>query len=946
MSQLSDGSAFDFNKPADSAVFGLDSDLPSSSPPVYSRTSSRHTRSPSAEEPFRRVHIDWRGHFQLASSQAETSELGQTDGGAPTSTVRGESEEREGISLEEAQGMIFGDDELPSEDEDDDGDFTNAVAGVSRMQGQTAVDKTVAILALIRATANFSFPQLLTTLLTSTDSRLHATQNQFPKHLPNVMLSWLKKFTVKQVAPRKLVDEFAINRVSEIVAREAAFATDQSHYLPSGDEGRKMADSLRVPAGVIGVDEIKDFSYDKLDRVYRTLMPVFQQICASVVGSVDSKMARVVITSVGLNARSQHTNLFQVVQGLLAFTSRVKRSFMEVQSQLYLSVSPRSTYRGLKSLSASCVALAAAVATSILYFRILLYDNFNWEVKVREEGGKGMTVSKNEVSATLIAVLSVDGDPPMVELAAEPAFVALEREVLTKELEDVLLDSADWIAFEQNSTTAVYNQLAKRFTSLDQRPYSTSNQVPLRPSKMFPLPTAPIDQATVGGNIRVLEHYASALLGIFNRPDCPTWKDWMFAVCGDRLTDVRVKAAITHRALDKDPSESLRRWAILPGLLHTQFTLQSIIHQTCWGNPSFPFDIISLGYIKTKFARQLATIDAKDFYPAAALSNQVLLAHFESAAIEQSGAGSVAAFEKVVREESSDELFERARVVAKEFMMRGPVVREVLEGNTDILYANAGQSMFYSWLGFELARSIKAGHADSFFRVIKAMIPMCAASGHHNYTSELLDLVTNYLFRWPKGIRNYLLHSLVVNVTGKPEAFKPSDLAQEHANKDIKVTYQSKGANQSSEWLQMVSPIVPVLRNLLERLQVETGAGGQGKHHSHVNTVAFVEKVRDAFLSSRVHHRNDSRTTTEQVVLDLLPLGETRLGYRSGWANYLMRQEVHLRRRGTAKKAGGTVESEIPFLNEDDTGREIPTGDDFVVITVEDSDEVTEDDDE
>jgi hypothetical protein len=98
-----------------------------------------------------------------------------------------------------------------------------------------------------------------------------------------------------------------------------------------------------------------------------------------------------------------------------------------------------------------------------------------------------------------------------------------------------------------------------------------------------------------------------------------------------------------------------------------------------------------------------------------------------------------------------------------------------------------------------------------------------------------------------------------MNNTGKPDEFVPFDEAQEHNNKDFKVTHRSEGPSVDWEYLKKLHPAIHVVRAVARLIELEFKTLTRGKKHTIPKKDLDVQTLHNSYHESRVHIRVPGR---------------------------------------------------------------------------------------
>lgn len=81
----------------------------------------------------------------------------------------------------------------------------------------------------------------------------------------------------------------------------------------------------------------------------------------------------------------------------------------------------------------------------------------------------------------------------------------------------------------------------------------------------------------------------------------------------------------------------------------------------------------------------------------------------------------------------------------------------------------------------------------------------------------MLEMACGFLFEYPNKLRRLLLNNWLVNPTGLLRRWHEGDLLQEHHNREIKSTRNTKNAQFDSRWMQVSVALNIVALSLIRR---------------------------------------------------------------------------------------------------------------------------------
>ncbi|EJF61026.1 hypothetical protein DICSQDRAFT_41746, partial [Dichomitus squalens LYAD-421 SS1] len=493
----------------------------------------------------------------------------------------------------------------------------------------------------------------------------------------------------------------------------------------------------------------------------------------------------------------------------------------------------------LRRISESCRHTARERGESSLLGHV--YDNINMVFKVAEQILGRKDTQENGTCATVFPLDNADPeDMKAADLlaafdAADPlamrdiCHTPAEAQQFRKSLEHSLL------------RTIVYSSehFAPFRAKLDACLPGTDDQMRLRRTDTYPLPAMNIDESSTTGNAEVLDTMFTELEYARRRPMFPGYSTLLF---GDQLSISRTRTIIANRAGHEDIRRSYANIVFGPGFFHHQMAVTHGIIETHFGDPTAGHrNPASLSFFNT-------VLDRKPIVPSSLppyrTCRDLIFTSLSASALHclelVSGSDSLEqyvtklSFKKL---RSDDEVAERVRHHAMTTVPNAastppfdPLSEPLKTG--DMVFENACLFMRDALVLREFTDAIKGGFSGRIIRALKILALMYRGSGRLKYAHECLHLIHNLTSVWPRPLRAIMINNWLVNPTGKPDAWVPVDLLQEHMNFWIKVIYKAQGSNASWEWLQMVSPCISVFRQLALQMNATLGARLGTKHQS------------------------------------------------------------------------------------------------------------------
>ncbi|KAG0352206.1 hypothetical protein BGZ54_002902 [Gamsiella multidivaricata] len=460
------------------------------------------------------------------------------------------------------------------------------------------------------------------------------------------------------------------------------------------------------------------------------------------------------------------------------------KQVVEVFCRSGLSVSPKTIDRTLETLGKDSMKRAQeAMRTKHCS---LVYDNINFALRKSDQRSNNADNFESGTAGTLIR----GEDPGLPDLRTDQEIFA---EYQPKDLRISSADNAHADLVFRNIFSEVLHRRVESFKG-SMLPAPTILPLPLEKTETFPLPTLPINQSSVDGNISVLEEYCRQL-----KLEPKWFNDKQILTLGDLLTTLRLRGAKMAR---RDDTDSFNRidWAIpVPQLFHLQMSFAGTILSTHYGDKN---EAGSLAYNAEMLNRKRVSINKFDFHAV----NELLRHTFDAMVLRfwqvELGVEDLNAFgETHNQKELSDMVSERIpRFISRCLDPEQRCQFDVASRNSFIFLRDTA---FY----LELANAIKAGDVGRIESVVKWISVMFQGSSATNYANELLHLHCALNYRYSAQTKRAVLSSWLVNTTGKDGGWIPTDLYQEHNNLLIKVVHSARAS--STPWETMSTKIAP-----------------------------------------------------------------------------------------------------------------------------------------
>jgi hypothetical protein len=144
-----------------------------------------------------------------------------------------------------------------------------------------------------------------------------------------------------------------------------------------------------------------------------------------------------------------------------------------------------------------------------------------------------------------------------------------------------------------------------------------------------------------------------------------------------------------------------------------------------------------------------------------------------------------------------------------------------------------------------------------------------AGSSNPKYTTYLLEFLTNFELESSKELREGILNSMLVNLSGREGGFSAGDLIQEFFNRLLEAIVERKGADFGATFIREI-----VSRNLHHMGRVKTdlregvGLSARSGHHTDPHTNPEVKTLLQQYARHELHSRRPGRTIDDNDVDD------------------------------------------------------------------------------
>jgi hypothetical protein len=558
--------------------------------------------------------------------------------------------------------------------------------------------------------------------------------------------------------------------------------------------------------------------------------------------------------------RSRRCNAFQTVMGIFLHCIGCPRRGLEVLSSLGLSVSYDQVRRALRSLTKDTLKqVQKAVLENDWH---VVYDNINIAMKHHHQRVDKRDTFDNGTAATVILIPNENAkdDEPIPVLCPK-----------TKRSEPSALiffpTPTDRTMFRAACRTHLSAAIARSLPHASTAcviPMQTIDEIDVRKTIAFPLPTMKIDESTISGNLAVLESITRIDLRLSD-----TWFDSArnIIVGGDQMTVARLLSLKIHRAIESDPYGGLDWVHPTPQLFHLQMILCSTIYKTHLGaDANTPGSLASF----------ISLLESKGFNkekPEFKATNELMRIVFD--------AMSMVLWESLHDADTPAEL-DMSRVVdiiinaIADLKQATPSLNGRLCTTADInaLYFLRDMTVF-----IEFSDAITAGDRGRIRCILPTIALMMHGGGNSNYALELLRLLYGMRYAWTPEWEKRVLSSMLVNPKGVSCGWMPTDMYQENNNYLIKTIFAAKGSNMSWEYLRdLISPNIRTFQDIARLFERGVDSKYNSTAHKKPSTKEDVDLVKGAlhFCGILWASKRDNRPSPALVV-DLQRVGAEKM---------------------------------------------------------------------
>ncbi|KAI1291236.1 hypothetical protein EDD11_009069 [Mortierella claussenii] len=574
-----------------------------------------------------------------------------------------------------------------------------------------------------------------------------------------------------------------------------------------------------------------------------------------------------IIASILVKTWNRRANFLQGILALYFYSQGATRSLISVLQKAGISNSFDWVMEGLDHLTVAHLAKIQAIVKDQRQPFMIVYDNINMAFRRYNQRTTNKDSFENGATATLI----LTHEKPAIEQVQDPTRHLRASDIYPTAAQDAHL--------KETYRYHLVEVLRRRTTDSFRNPFfePVKSKLKVERTKAYPLPSMHIDQSTVEGNRDILDEVMKVLE---LSPETYFDDQTRVIIAGDQLTLARVRS-IARLRWDEDKAYYRVEWAIpVLQLFHLQMVLATAILKTHWGSRKTPG---SLCYFITVLEKKRISQDKPNFHDVDELLRHVfdamvLLIWQTELKTEQ--------FSTKQPPYSSMDIKAKIDYIIDQYLTSSELSNM---GNQQSINAALfiRDMLFY----IELGSAIKAGDVGRIEEIIRWLTLSFQAGGNKNYANELLRLCCGLFHSWRSEERHVTLSSMLVNTTGQPNRWIPTDLHQEHNNLLTKVVHAAKSSNLNWEILKTkISTNIRTFQNIASKVENVFKTPHSGTHHSAPSSTTDIDIIKRLCIQAGISMSGDispdSVVLTVPAVKDVLTEGRRNLSDKGRIASF------------------------------------------------------------
>ncbi|KAI0746872.1 hypothetical protein C8Q80DRAFT_1321778 [Daedaleopsis nitida] len=179
----------------------------------------------------------------------------------------------------------------------------------------------------------------------------------------------------------------------------------------------------------------------------------------------------------------------------------------------------------------------------------------------------------------------------------------------------------------------------------------------------------------------------------------------------------------------------------------------------------------------------------------------------------------------------------------------------------DRVLANAINFMGDLIVAREFLYAVSEGDVGRVYEAMKMMLFTFAGTSHSRYTTYLLEFICALELESSTKLRETVLKSLLVNLSGEPGRFAPADLIQEYFNRLLQTIAERKGAEYNTHFVRnIVSRNLHHLARLRDDFYEGVGLAERSGRHCKPHKDAELRILLKEYKLQQLHTRRPGRT--------------------------------------------------------------------------------------
>ncbi|KAF9053425.1 hypothetical protein BJ165DRAFT_1339856 [Panaeolus papilionaceus] len=180
--------------------------------------------------------------------------------------------------------------------------------------------------------------------------------------------------------------------------------------------------------------------------------------------------------------------------------------------------------------------------------------------------------------------------------------------------------------------------------------------------------------------------------------------------------------------------------------------------------------------------------------------------------------------------------------------------------NGDRVLSNAIFFLRDSLLSYEFAYAVAEGDPGRVYEVLKVMLFTFAGSTHSKYATYLLETIARLELESTSEMKEAILKSTLVNLTGREGSFAAADFIQEYFNRLLEAVVEHKGVDYGSDFIRnVVSPNLHFLARIKADMRSGISLGARSGRHTVPHQDPELKILLDLYQHHELHRRRPGR---------------------------------------------------------------------------------------